>query len=70
MSCFIVLGCCLLEACSFLKENGGRLGLGKRGVGVVEGEETVVRMYCMKNLFSILKIDLKRSMIVYEALGH
>lgn len=52
--------------------DGWEVDPGERGGGKLGGvgEETVVRMYCMKNLFSILKIDLKRSMIVYEALGH
>ena len=51
MSCFIVLGCCLLEACSFLKGNrGGRSGGRERWgqLGGVEGGKTVSRVYYMR----------------------
>lgn len=30
VSCFVMLACCLLDASSFLKENGGAVDLGKR----------------------------------------
>jgi hypothetical protein len=28
-SCFVVFGCCLLEACSFLKENRSSIDMGE-----------------------------------------
>lgn len=58
MSCFVVCGCCPLEACSSLMGDGGDVDLGKRGngggMGGVEGRDSVVGMYCMieKIMFS------------------
>lgn len=47
-----MFGCCFLENCSFLKENGEGVDVEERGgsrkLGVVEGGETVVRIYCME----------------------
>ena len=43
---FVALGCCLLETYFILKRDGGEEE-GKQ-LGGVEGGETVVRVYCMK----------------------
>lgn len=50
VSCFVLFGCCVLEACSFLKEKRRGLDLKKRcgeGLGSFEWGKTVVRMYCV-----------------------
>ena len=52
VSCFVVFGCCLLEACSFLEGNqcGVEVDLRVNRVelGEVGGGETVVEMYCIR----------------------
>lgn len=50
MSHFVLPGCHLLEACSFLERKQRGVNLGERGGGVglgVVGDETVVGMYYM-----------------------
>lgn len=52
LSCFVMFGCYLLEACSFLKRSQGGADLRRRGglwaLGGVEGGETMVGNYCMR----------------------
>jgi hypothetical protein len=55
----LAFGCCLLEACSFLKRKGGRMvdlgtreGGGREELGEEKGGETGVKIYCMReNIF-------------------
>jgi hypothetical protein len=62
ISCFVLFGYCPLEACSFLKKSRGDADLGGigevgggRDLGRVEGEETVARMYYMREESTFLK---------------
>ena len=54
--CFGLLGCFLLETCSFLKCKEEGVDLGKRGgrenLGGDDGREIFVRMYCMREHFT------------------
>lgn len=66
MFCFVIFGCCLLEACSFLKGNGGGVSVGwgkevQEDLGGVRGK-TVVRMCCMReeSILNLKKRKLKK----------
>lgn len=48
----VMLDCCHLESCSFLKGNIGGIDLGERRWGNAErsgGEKTVFGIYCMRD---------------------
>lgn len=47
-SCFVLFGCCVLEACPFWKMTWRGYDSGGEGMWRALGGETVVRMYCMK----------------------
>ena len=53
LSCFILFGCDLLEACSFFMRDRNVLYLDRRGggeaLGRVEGGKILFKLYCMKN---------------------
>ena len=59
---FVIFGCYLLEACSFLMRDRKGVDLeGRRGgedLGRVEGEETIIRIYYMRkeSIFNKRKI--------------
>lgn len=50
-SCFVMIHCYIMEACTFLKRDGGGMDLkekrGESGLKEMDGSKTVVRMYSM-----------------------
>lgn len=57
VSCCVLSVCCLMETCSFLKGKGEGVDLGERArLGGMEGEGTVVGMYCMREESTFNKI--------------
>lgn len=55
--CFVMLGCCLLETCSFLKGDGKGVDRGRREMGESQEEWTEGKLFpeCISetNLFSV-----------------
>lgn len=43
-----MFGCCLVEACSFLKGSEGGVDEGMGDLGGMVGGKTVVKIYCMR----------------------
>lgn len=64
-----MFGCCRLEACAFLKGNGGGVDNGERGgwreLGGAEGEETVVALCCMREFIFQKPNILKKKLLLY-----
>jgi hypothetical protein len=62
VSCFVVFGCCLSDAYSFLKRKWRESRSGGWEIEGVEEGKTVVRMYCMKEE-SIFNLKIKKHFI-------
>lgn len=74
VSCFVVFSCCLLEVCSFFKGNGRDVELEERGevggLGRLDGVETVVRLYSMKEEFIFNFKKFYYVNIILDCLGY
>lgn len=74
VSCFAVFSCCLLEACSFFKGNNRDVDLEESGevggLGRLDGVETVVRLYSMREEFIFNFKKFYYVNIILDCLGY